>query len=72
MTDDIAPINIQIDQEALRTQVQSVIQAELRAAAMKLRLAADQLDPEWINEHNKMIEDYARQQWEAEQGGENR
>lgn len=60
-------INIQIDQEALREQVGGVIKSELREAAMRLRFAADQLDPGWIVEHNEMVEREAHQRWDREQ-----
>lgn len=69
------PINIQIDAEALRKQVQGVIQEELREMSMRLRRAADALHPEFMSEHNAHMEIYFRTKWEAEhaeQGGETR
>lgn len=42
---ETTPINITIDQDALREQVRAVITEELHEMAMKLHHAADALDP---------------------------
>lgn len=44
------PINITIDQDALREQVRAVITDELHEMAVKLHHAADALDPRIIED----------------------
>lgn len=44
MIDTPKHITIQVDEEALRSQVQDAVDGSLRAAAMQLRYAADTLD----------------------------
>lgn len=49
-------INIQIDQDALREQVEGVITQAMRDAAMRLRTAADGLDNgEWWQFHDENL-----------------
>lgn len=50
------PISIQIDPETLRTQIKVIIDDELRKFAWKLRIAADDLDPEEIKFREEWIE----------------
>jgi hypothetical protein len=56
-------INITIDQDALRKQVQAAIGEALNDASMKLRLAADALNPGFME---KAFEDNARYAVERE------
>lgn len=50
-----AAINIQIDEESLRNQVASALQGSLLDLSIKLREAADALDPEFIRAQNEWI-----------------
>lgn len=45
------PINIQIDQEALRAQIRQVIREETQELAMALMRASYAVAPEWHDEH---------------------
>ena len=59
-------INIQIDEQALRDQIDETVQKVLREAATRLRIAADTLDNgEWIKEfeghqEQRLRDEYAR------------
>lgn len=63
------PIRIQIDPEALRSQIRDVIREEMQAASLRLRFAADALDPEFMPKFEADMTTYLRKQWEAEQEG---
>lgn len=57
-------INIQIDEKALRDQVERTVQAALRDASMRLRFAADALDNrEWIKEFEEHQEQRLRDEY---------
>ena len=51
-------INIQIDQDALRKQINDTIQQELRSAAMSLVNAAYALDPGYGAEQRELQDHY--------------
>jgi hypothetical protein len=59
-------INIQIDQDALREQIEKTIHKAFREASMRLRIAADQLDKnEWAdnffaNQEERVKAEYKR------------
>lgn len=50
------PINIQIDPVHLRSQIQEIINIELRNFADKLWCAGDVLDPERVKRQDEWIE----------------
>lgn len=56
-------INITIDEDALRKQVQEVVDEALKEASLKLRLAADALNPGFME---KVLDDNARYAVEQE------
>lgn len=57
-------IKIQIDEEALRQQVETSLQEATESAAMRLRSAADVLDGgRWITEFEKFQEQRMRDEY---------
>jgi hypothetical protein len=56
-------INITIDQDALREQVQKTVNEALEQASLKLRLAADELNPGFME---KLLKDHAQYAVEEE------
>lgn len=54
---DVPPLEIKIDQDAIRDQIRDGINEALREASVKLRTAADVLDPEFLKWQDKWIED---------------
>lgn len=61
---NIPEIKIQIDENALRTQVRDAIQAEFAEFAMRLRIASDVLDGEqFINQHEKWQADERKKEY---------
>lgn len=59
-------ITITVDENALRAQVQKVVEEELVAASWALRRAADQLDPAFLENHRKWQEEETTRRAEAE------
>lgn len=58
-------ITIQVDEEALREQVENSVRKVLFDMSMRLRFAADSLDNnEWINGFNANREEEAKQAYE--------
>lgn len=58
-------INIQIDEQALRDQIDRTVQDALREASMRLRVAADALDNrEWIKGFEEHQEQRLRDEYE--------
>ncbi|WP_067198897.1 hypothetical protein [Microbacterium sp. XT11] len=58
-------INIQIDEQALRDQIDKTVQDAFREASMRLRLAADALDGgEWIRGFEEHQEQRLRDEYE--------
>jgi len=58
-------INIQIDEQALRDQIDKTVQGALREASMRLRFAADALDnSEWIKGFEEHQEQRLRDEYE--------
>lgn len=53
---EMTPLNIQIDEDALKKQVETAITAALIATSMKLRASADALDPDFLKNQNEWIE----------------
>lgn len=62
---EATPINIQIDPEALKTQIQEVVHKEFGEMATRLRMAADALDQgkfwEWRSEEDNRLREQAYQ-----------
>lgn len=50
------PLDIRIDEDALKKQVESAITDALRDASMKLRVSADALDPDFLKYQDEWIE----------------
>lgn len=63
---ETTPINIQIDQEALRAQIKQVIREEVQELAMALWRASYALDPEGHAKRDAEFEVHLRSKWEAE------
>lgn len=57
---EMAPIDIRIDEDAIKKQVESAITDALKAASMKLRFAADALDPEFLELDRQWEEEVER------------
>lgn len=53
---EMTPIDIRIDEEAIKKQVETAVTEALVAASMKLRLAADDLDPKFLEVWDQMRE----------------
>ncbi|USH44473.1 hypothetical protein SEA_CASSITA_18 [Microbacterium phage Cassita] len=62
---NIPPLEIKIDQDAIRDQVKSGIEEALREASIKFRMAADALDPSFRDAQEKWIEDAINSKVEA-------
>lgn len=62
---NVPPLEIKIDQDAIRDQVREGITEALREASIKLRMAADAFDPTFLDEQNKWIEDRINSKVEA-------
>lgn len=62
---EVPPLEIKIDQEAIRAQVSEGITEALREASIKLRTAADALDPEFLKYQDEWIEDKVNSKVEA-------
>ena len=54
---EMPPIDIRIDEDALKKQVESAITDALRDASMKLRFAADALDPDYLKYRDEWVEE---------------
>ena len=50
---ELTPIDIRIDEKALREQVRKILGEEIKQFSQKLRWAADVLDPEWVDGFEK-------------------
>lgn len=53
---EMTPLDIRIDEDALKKQVESAITDALRDASMKLRVSADALDPDFLKYQDEWIE----------------
>lgn len=62
---NVPPLEIKIDQDAIRDQVREGITDALREASIKFRMAADALDPTFLDEQDKWIEDRINTKVEA-------
>ncbi len=62
---NVPPLEIKIDQDAIRDQVREGITEALREASGKFRMAADALDPTFLDEQDKWIEDMINSKVEA-------
>ena len=61
----VPPLEIRIDQEAIREQVRDGISQALEEASFKLRAAADALDPKFLDYQEQWIEDQINSRVEA-------
>lgn len=52
---NVPPLEIKIDQDAIRDQIRDGINEALREASVKLRTAADALDPEFVKWQDEWI-----------------
>lgn len=58
-------ITIQVDEDALRKQVEEAIEKVLQEMSMRLRFAADHLDKsEWINGFNEIHQQELKRSYE--------
>lgn len=62
----VPPLEIKIDQDAIRAQVSEGIAEALRGASWKLRQAADALDPEFVKYQDEWIEQEIQRRVETE------
>ena len=62
-------ITIKVDEEALKAQIDAVIAEALKEASLKLRWAADVLDPEFLDIQNKMRDEWIKSEVERRLGG---
>lgn len=62
---NVPPLEVKIDQDAIRDQVREGITEALREASVKFRTAADALDPTFVAEQDKWIEDMINSKVEA-------
>lgn len=53
---EMTPIDIRIDEDAIKKQVESAITDALRGTSMKLRVAADALDPDFLKYQDEWVE----------------
>lgn len=53
---DLGPIELKIDSEALKAQIETALNSALEAAAWALRAAADQLHPQFVSDQEKWIQ----------------
>lgn len=54
---EMTPLNIQIDEDALRKQIQDTLDKVLIDASWKLRAAADSLFPEFLEEDRRWMDE---------------
>lgn len=54
---EMTPIDIRIDEDAIKKQVETAITDALIAASVKLRIVADALDPDFLKYQDEWIED---------------
>lgn len=62
---EVPPLEIRIDQDAIREQVREGISQALEEASFKLRAAADALDPKFLEYQGKWIEEQINSKVEA-------
>ncbi len=62
---NVPPLEIKIDEDAIREQVREGISRALEEASFKLRAAADALDPKFLDYQEKWIEDQINSKVEA-------
>lgn len=62
---NVPPLEIKIDQDAIREQVREGIAEALQDASIKFRMAADALDPTFLERQDKWIEDEINSKVEA-------
>ncbi len=62
---NVPPLEIKIDEDAIREQVREGISRALEEASFKLRAAADALDPKCLDYQEKWIEDQINSKVEA-------
>lgn len=55
--DELTPVDIRIDEEALRQQVRKAVEGVILDFSMRLRTAADSLDPQFLKHQDQWIED---------------